>query len=1130
MKKIGLAVGLALAMAALVLAWGARMAQGAAPPAEPLARASPGDVVINEVAWMGTGASYTDEWIELYNTTDRAITLTNWRLVDDDYMNIALSGVISAGGYYLLERTDDTVITDVVADWTGSFGIGGLSNSGEILTLTNEIGVVIDTANGSGGDWPAGSASPDYSSMERINPYASGTVQDCPVLCTGANWATNDGLTRNGLDANGDPVNGTPRAKNSAYAIPGLTVDKTGPATVTPGSAFTGRIALSNTGQSPVTGVVVTDVLPSGLSFLSQTSPFTFAQPAAGTLVWQVGALPTGTIRLITLTLRPAETLTGTALGLLDPGSQGLRALAPGQRVTNVVTAADDAGRIETASWSAAVVPYVRLSALHPYALHSGDEAVALINLGAVTATLTGWGLSDGDGTPDVTLPNVTLPPDDILWLTRNADDFHRAFGFEAGLALTYTTYAVPLLAGKWPGFANDGDEALLFDGAGHPVDTLVYGDGLTTTTGWNGAAVPYPRSGWGKGQVLYRKLDQATGLPVPDTEAAADWAQATDDDVNGKKVRFPGWDLEEFFFPAQVTETATLTVWVSPDGLYEGIAGVLQQAQSNILIEGYTFYSAELVGVITDLLAIRPSLAVTMLLEGRRDEQVLWACGQMADAGANIYFMHSDDDAPIKIYDRYALQHAKFLIVDGQWALVGSENFSPHAMPADPKADGTWGHRGVYLATDAPGVVARSLAIFDRDLDAAHSDIVPWGSHGYTVTTVFTPTYNTNWVTYTARFSQPLVLSGTFAFEVIQSPENSLRDRDALLGLLGRAGSGDTILVEQLYEHQFWGSGTADDPNPRLEAYIAAARRGVTVRLLLDSRYDYGDNQATADYVNGIAQGEGLMLEVRLGNPTGEGIHNKMVLAWIGGRGYVHVGSINGSEVSNKVNRELALQVQSSETYEFLKAVFDYDWQASWSSSPHLTHVYLPLITRRYVPPADHLVISELLYNPPGEDDEKDEWVEIYNPTGITVTLTGYSLSDGDSYGDGTAAFPAGSSIGPGGVIVIAQRADAFRATYGFPPDFELKESDLAVPNMMPLNSGIFWGNSGDEAILCDATGADVDVVVYGSGSYPGVTPHPGVGGGNSLERKPAGRDTNDCSADFWERYEPDPGQVTLD
>jgi hypothetical protein len=60
------------------------------------------------------------------------------------------------------------------------------------------------------------------------------------------------------------------------------------------------------------------------------------------------------------------------------------------------------------------------------------------------------------------------------------------------------------------------------------------------------------------------------------------------------------------------------------------------------------------------------------------------------------------------------------------------------------------------------------------------------------------------------------------------------------------------------------------------------------------------------------MARAEGLNLQVRPGNPTHLGIYNKMVLARIGGRGSVHVGSINGSEVSSKVNREVALQVQS--------------------------------------------------------------------------------------------------------------------------------------------------------------------------------------------------------------------------
>ena len=154
---------------------------------------------------------------------------------------------------------------------------------------------------------------------------------------------------------------------------------------------------------------------------------------------------------------------------------------------------------------------------------------------------------------------------------------------------------------------------------------------------------------------------------------------------------------------------------------------------------------------------------------------------------------------------------------------------------------------------------------------------------------------------------------------EMVQSPENSLRDSDSLLGMVARAGAGDTVLVEQLYEYTYWGPPTSnptDDPNPRLEAYIAAAGRGANVRIMLDSVFDNpGDprgNTATCAYVNGIASTESLDLACKLANPTGNGIHNKMVLVLGDGQGYVHTGSINGSENSSKNNREFAVQVQS--------------------------------------------------------------------------------------------------------------------------------------------------------------------------------------------------------------------------
>ena len=131
-----------------------------------------------------------------------------------------------------------------------------------------------------------------------------------------------------------------------------------------------------------------------------------------------------------------------------------------------------------------------------------------------------------------------------------------------------------------------------------------------------------------------------------------------------------------------------------------------------------------------------------------------------------------------------------------------------------------------------------------------------------------------------------------------------------------------------------------AADPNPRLQAYIEAARRGATVRVLLDSYRDNANldsprsNLRTVEYLGELAGREDLDLEARRANPTGEGIHNKMILARIGGQGWVVAGSLNGSEVSAKLNREMALLVGSDEAYSYLADVFWYDWELPWTYS----------------------------------------------------------------------------------------------------------------------------------------------------------------------------------------------------
>ncbi len=149
-------------------------------------------VAINEIAWMGTSYSYNNEWIELHNTTNAAIDLTGWTLnAVDGSPVISLSGIIAAGGYYLLERTSDNSVSGVTADllYTGSLG-----NSGEILELRDASGALVDNADA----WYAGDNT-TKATMERVDPHTAGTQS--------TNWADSQKTYDGG--------NGTPRAVNS---------------------------------------------------------------------------------------------------------------------------------------------------------------------------------------------------------------------------------------------------------------------------------------------------------------------------------------------------------------------------------------------------------------------------------------------------------------------------------------------------------------------------------------------------------------------------------------------------------------------------------------------------------------------------------------------------------------------------------------------------------------------------------------------------------------------------------------------------------------------------------------------------------------------------------------------------
>jgi competence ComEA-like helix-hairpin-helix protein len=120
---------------------------------------NPGDVVINEIAWMGTASTNGQfcEWIELRNMTNKELNLSGWKLYEQNEQNgstliISLKGNIAPSGYYLIERVTPScpdAVPSVTADVSGSFGGNGLSNNGERLILKDASGVTIDEVDGS---------------------------------------------------------------------------------------------------------------------------------------------------------------------------------------------------------------------------------------------------------------------------------------------------------------------------------------------------------------------------------------------------------------------------------------------------------------------------------------------------------------------------------------------------------------------------------------------------------------------------------------------------------------------------------------------------------------------------------------------------------------------------------------------------------------------------------------------------------------------------------------------------------------------------------------------------------------------------------------------------------------------
>ena len=205
-----------------------------------------GDVVINEIMWMGSSASYTDQWIELRNTTDEDIDVGQWIVENGEEANqnlmLPANSVIPANDLFVLYRRNpqspnsavDNGLPNNQIRQSGSLNLANDYDNNGALVLRTPDGTLIDqTPEPTSASWPHGKSDPGEKrwSMQRGANPSDGTDPDHWYTCDPDVLDADGTLTQmQGYWKSGTDINcGTPGQENLSSNDP--TKDSYQPAT-----------------------------------------------------------------------------------------------------------------------------------------------------------------------------------------------------------------------------------------------------------------------------------------------------------------------------------------------------------------------------------------------------------------------------------------------------------------------------------------------------------------------------------------------------------------------------------------------------------------------------------------------------------------------------------------------------------------------------------------------------------------------------------------------------------------------------------------------------------------------------------------------------------------------------------
>ncbi|TAJ45859.1 phospholipase D-like domain-containing protein [Methanofollis fontis] len=358
--------------------------------------------------------------------------------------------------------------------------------------------------------------------------------------------------------------------------------------------------------------------------------------------------------------------------------------------------------------------------------------------------------------------------------------------------------------------------------------------------------------------------------------------------------------------FAPETFENVSLTLFVSPDCSYEVVEAAIHSARYHINANLYEFTHPGIARMLAG--ALDRGVGLTILLEGGPvggvplEERAV--ARTLSGGGAAVMAMGTVGEN----HARYRFDHAKYMVIDNESVLLTTENFKESGIPECGRA----GNRGWGVWVRDPAVAAYFNGVFRAD--SMGGDITPMAGGGEMVPA--------DAVCRHPCFA-PLTVEGARVTPVL-SPETSALVLDLI------SGAEESIWIEQAYIS----NSTDGQPNRFLAAAIEAARRGVDVRVLLDSAWfntaDEEDNDEQAAWINALARAESLPLQARCADLEAAGLDKVHTKGVIVDNRSVLVSSMNWNDNSADFNREAGVIVDSTEAGRYFAGVFSADWESS--------------------------------------------------------------------------------------------------------------------------------------------------------------------------------------------------------